>query len=671
MTTGANQTGGGRGGEGSLRGPAGGVSDSASVNEFNAFASEASSVSSGAGATSDVGPAAPALKTGVGGAETEIGPYRLMERLGEGGFGNVYLAQQTHPVKRRVALKILKPGMDSAQVLARFDSERQALAMMDHPNIARVLDAGTTPLGRPFFVMEHVKGVPITQYCDVQNLTTQERLEIFVTVCGALQHAHQKGIIHRDIKPSNVLVALQEDRALAKVIDFGIAKALNQDLFADAAVTQQQQFIGTPAYMAPEQAVPGLDVDTRSDVYSLGVLLYELLSGQLPFEPSVLRGMPIAEMQRVIREHEPPRPSTRVGKLAGLTKVGTRTAGGGGGGSHTGFDYGQPVGGVSGAATSGPTAEQVARNRRTEPRALRKALAGELDWIVMKALEKDRRRRYQTAAALAEDVQRYLNGDPVEARPATATYRLRKFARKNRLVIGAAGGIIAGLLLTMVALAYGLQEAQHERDMTARRETLTRAQILLTGMNAVRAYTTGHVRPAIQDKPGSYDNFKPEMIPAFGARRVFEKFRTAPDYNGFIYKEAAPNPTNPEHRADEFEKGLVEKFRKTPAASDETGVRTIEGKDFFYIARAMKVNDTSCLDCHSTPDRAPVKQVEMYGAENGFNWKMDDVIAVQMVYVPVSEAFHADRRQRTGVFLALGGVFVVGGLGAVLVLRKL
>jgi serine/threonine protein kinase len=591
-----------------------------------------------------------------------------------------------HPVKRRVALKILKPGMDSAQVLARFDSERQALAMMDHPNIARVLDAGTTPLGRPFFVMEHVKGVPITQYCDVQNLTVEERLEIFVTVCGALQHAHQKGIIHRDIKPSNVLVALQEDRPLAKVIDFGIAKALNQDLLADAAVTQQQQFIGTPAYMAPEQAVPGLDVDTRSDVYSLGVLLYELLSGQLPFEPSQLRGMPIAEMQRVIREHEPPRPSTRVGR-GGRGGRGTRATGAGQG-SHTGFEHGGPasagyvsggagavagggVGGGGGGGGAAPTVEHIARCRRSEPRALRKVLAGELDWIVMKALEKDRRRRYQTASALAEDVQRYLRNDPVEARPATATYRLRKFARKNRLMIGAAGGIVAGLLLTMVALAYGLQEAQHERDMTARRETLTRAQILLTGMNAVRAYTTGHVRPAIQDKPGSYDNFKPEMIPAFGARRVFEKFRAAPDYNGFIYKEAAPNPTNPDHRADEFEQGLVEKFRKSPASPDETGVREIEGKPFFYIARAMKVNDTSCLDCHSTPDRAPPRQIELYGSENGFNWKMDDVIAVQMVYVPVTEAFHADRRGRLGLFLALGGVFVVGGLGAVMVLRKL
>lgn len=612
---------------------------------------------------------------GVGGVgvDSQIGPYTLTEKLGEGGFGQVFLAQQSHPVRRRVALKVLKPGMDSAQVLARFEAERQALAMMDHPNIARVLDAGTTGQGRPYFVMEHVKGVPITQYCDVQNLTIEERLGIFVTVCWALQHAHQKGLIHRDIKPSNVLVGLQEDRPLAKVIDFGIAKALHQDPWAEGsagAVTQQQQFIGTPAYMAPEQAVPGLDVDTRSDVYALGVLLYELLTGQLPLDVGQMRGMPLAEMQRMIREHEPPRPSTRVSRGTRASHGGGGT-GFGGGGSAGSLAAGLDHGGPACALPSAWSAEHAARSRRTEPKALRRALAGELDWIVMKCLEKDRRRRYQTAAALAEDLERYLRGDPVEARPATAGYRLKKFARRNKLMIGAAGGVAAGLLLTLVALAYGLQEAQHERDMTARRETLTRAQILLTGMNAVRSYTTGSVRPALQDKPGSYDNFKPEMIPAFGARQVFEKFRAAPDYSGFIYKEAAPNPTNPAHKADEFEAGLVEKFRKAPSAADETGVREIEGKPYFYIARPMKVSDTSCLDCHSTPERAPEKQIELYGRETGFNWKMDEVIAAQMVYVPVTEAFHADRRQRLGVLAGLAGLFLVGGIAAALVLRRL
>src|SRR5262245_46368101 len=311
---------------------------------------------------------------------TQIGPYKLLEQIGEGGMGLVFVAEQTEPVRRRVALKIIKPGMDSKQVIARFEAERQALAMMDHPNIARVLDAGTTENSRPYFVMELVRGMPITDYCDKARLEPRKRLELFSTVCQAVQHAHQKGIIHRDLKPSNVMVTLHDGTPVAKVIDFGIAKATQGKLTDQTLFTAFEQFIGTPAYMSPEQAeMSGLDIDTRSDIYSLGVLLYELLTGETPFDKDTLSKVSFDEMRRIIREEEPPRPSQRVSTLT---------------------------------AQAISTASQ---QRSLDERQLTRAVCGELDWIVMKSLEKDRNRRYESASAFAADVQRYLKDEPVHA----------------------------------------------------------------------------------------------------------------------------------------------------------------------------------------------------------------------------------------------------------------
>jgi eukaryotic-like serine/threonine-protein kinase len=345
---------------------------------------------------------------------SKIGPYMLREQIGEGGFGLVFVAEQTEPVKRKVALKVIKPGMDSQQVIRRFEAERQALALMDHPNIAKVLDAGATESGRPYFVMELVRGIPITEYCDQNQLSPRDRLDLFVTVCQAIQHAHQKGIIHRDIKPSNVLVTSHDGKPVAKVIDFGIAKAIHQHLTERTIYTNFAQMVGTPLYMSPEQAeMSGLDIDTRSDIYSLGVLLYELLTGTTPFDKKRLREAAYDEIRRLIREVEPPKPSTRLNQ-------------------------------------STESLPSVAAQRRMEPAKLSKLVRGDLDWITMKALEKDRTRRYETANGLARDIQRYLSDEPVEACPPSTTYRLRKFARKHRTVLATAG-TIALLLLAGVA----------------------------------------------------------------------------------------------------------------------------------------------------------------------------------------------------------------------------
>ena len=347
---------------------------------------------------------------------TVIGPYKLLEQIGEGGFGVVFLAEQTQPVRRKVALKVLKPGMDTCQVVARFEAERQALALMDHPNIARVLDGGQTSSGRPYFVMDLVKGLPITDYCDQAQLTPRERLELFVRLCQAVQHAHQKAIIHRDLKPANVLVTLHDGTPVVKVIDFGIAKALGQELTEKTLFTGFAQMIGTPLYMSPEQAgQSGLDVDTRSDIYSLGVLLYELLTGTTPFDKDRLKDVGYDELRRIIREEEPPRPSMRI-------------------------------------STLGKAARTVSTQRKSDPKRLSQFIRGELDWIVMKALEKDRNRRYESANAFAQDIQRYLADEPVQACPPSARYRLWKFLRKYRTGVLMVT-VLLGLLLTGVAVS--------------------------------------------------------------------------------------------------------------------------------------------------------------------------------------------------------------------------
>jgi len=407
-----------------------------------------------------------------------IGRYKLLERIGEGGFGEVWMAEQREPVKRRVALKIIKLGMDSRQIVARFEAERQALAMMDHPNIAKIFDAGTIgeaeprsadfpvgekdatatariagwktgATGRPYFVMELVRGIKITEYCDQKQLPTRERLNLFILVCQAIQHAHQKGIIHRDIKPSNILVTLHDGMPVPKVIDFGIAKATQQELTDKTLFTQFQQFIGTPAYISPEQAeMSGLDIDTRADIYSLGVLLYELLVGQTPFDAKEMMRGGLDALRRTIREKEPLRPSTRLTQELVAADVSRRK-------STPGFAV--------------PTQEEVSADSRRRLRLKEQitVVRGDLDWIVMKCLEKDRARRYETANGLAADIQRHLNNEPVVARPPSAAYKLQKAWQRNRLAFSAAATVLCVLILGVVvstSQAVRATRAEHEQS---------------------------------------------------------------------------------------------------------------------------------------------------------------------------------------------------------------
>jgi serine/threonine protein kinase/tetratricopeptide (TPR) repeat protein len=373
-------------------------------------------------------------------AGQQIGHFKLLQSIGEGGFGTVWMAEQREPVKRRVAVKIIKLGMDTQQVIARFEAERQALAMMDHPNIAKVLDAGSTDTGRPYFAMEYIKGVPILDYCDTERLDTRARLELFTAVCHAIQHAHQKGIIHRDIKPSNVLVTLHDGVPVPKVIDFGIAKATNSELTQKTLFTEHRQMIGTPAYMSPEQAeMSGLDIDTRSDVYSLGVLLYELLTGTTPFDTKSLMEAGFEEMMRIIRDEEPHKPSTRL-------------------------------------STLGEKATRTAEHRRSDLGKLSALVRGDLDWIVMKCLEKDRTRRYETANGLAADLRRHLAHEPVLAGPPSAGYKLSKFVRRNRGAVVAGSLIAASLIFGLAAAGIGFVQASRQREVAQAQEAEARAE---------------------------------------------------------------------------------------------------------------------------------------------------------------------------------------------------
>ncbi len=404
----------------------------------------------GEGGTEGAAGSAPAAD----GPGSRIGRYHLLERIGEGGFGVVYLAEQREPVRRRVALKIIKLGMDSGAVIARFEAERQALARMEHPNIATVLDGGATDAGRPYFVMELVRGMPITDFCDQQRLPPAERLELFVQVCQAVQHAHQKGVIHRDLKPSNILVTLHDDRPVPKVIDFGVAKAIDQPLTERTLFTRFHQFVGTPAYMSPEQAgLSGLDVDTRADIYSLGVLLYELLTGRTPFDARALLASGYEEILRTIREREPSRPSLRV---AALSRAELTTA---------------------------------AQQRRLDARQLVGRLRGDLDWIVMKCLQKDRQRRYATANGLAMDLVRHLGNEPVVARPDTLGYRAMKFVRRHRTPVASAVLLLAVLVAGLLGTLAGARRAARQTVLaeTQRRRANEERDFALRQLSRVSA----------------------------------------------------------------------------------------------------------------------------------------------------------------------------------------
>jgi serine/threonine protein kinase len=394
---------------------------------------------------------------------TWIGRYKLLDVLGEGGMGIVYLAEQEQPIKRQVALKVVKPGMDSKWVIARFEAERQALALLHHPGIAHVYDAGTTEEGRPFFVMELVTGVSISEYCDQHKMTIEERLELFSLVCDAVQHAHQKGIIHRDIKSSNILISLDDDNAVPKIIDFGIAKALTAPLTERTLHTEQGELVGTPEYMSPEQAkMTSEGVDTRTDIYSLGVVLYKLLTGVLPFNAKTLRDGGVEHIRHVIRDEDPKTPSTRL-NMASVEE-----------------------------------STKLARLRRTDVRTLRQKLHGDLDWITLKAMEKEPDRRYATAHAFAEDIRRHLNHEPVTARSPTTVYRLRKFVRRNRTQVIAGACILVIILMGVVSVRLYRQSTANSRRLRAEQRNLVlqKAEAVLSAAEAY--YGEGQYEQALE-----------------------------------------------------------------------------------------------------------------------------------------------------------------------------
>jgi serine/threonine protein kinase/tetratricopeptide (TPR) repeat protein len=458
-----------------------------------------------------------------------IGRYKIREKVGEGGCGVVYVAEQTEPVRRRVALKVIKLGMDTKQVVARFEAERQALAMMDHPNIAKVLDAGTTEKGRPYFIMELVRGIRITDYCDQANLSTKERLDLFIKVCQAIQHAHQKGIIHRDIKPSNILVTLHDGVPVPKVIDFGIAKATEGRLTDATVYTQLHQFIGTPAYMSPEQAeMSGLDIDTRSDIYSLGVLLYELLAGSTPFDGQELMSQGIDAMRKTIREKEPVRPSTKLSQtLVAADKVGRVAPRAPASGELASKDGAHGV--------TRPTTQSEEEVRASSRRLLRlketiTLLKGDLDWIVMKCLEKDRTRRYETANGIAADLKRHLNNEPVTARPPSKLYEFQKTVRRHKVGFAATAAI-------MVILGFGILASAWQ----AVRATRAQAQAEVEKQRADREAATANRVTAFMQQMLATANPQSSKSPDYTVRAMLDDFGSAID---------AQFPDNPEVAAE-------------------------------------------------------------------------------------------------------------------------
>jgi serine/threonine protein kinase len=513
-----------------------------------------------------------------------IGNYRIIDVLGEGGMGVVYRAEQTAPMRRTVALKLIKRGMDSERVVARFDAERQALALMDHPSVAQVHDGGMTVDGRPYFVMEYVPGIPITDYCDRERLTTRQRLDLFLHVCRGVQHAHQKGIIHRDLKPSNVLVMTQDDHPIPKIIDFGVAKATAQRLTERTLFTEQGQLIGTPEYMSPEQAEMGrLSIDTRTDVYALGVLLYELLTGTLPFGSKTLREAGFAEIHRIIRESEPPKPSTRLSALHARHETGVS-------------ESDAPATDTSTARlrTDRPdpafTAATIALCRRTDLRMLLRDLRGDLDWIVMKCLEKEAARRYGSANELVADIERHLNHQPVEAGPPSAIYRVRKFVRRNRTLVGAAGSIAAVLVLATIGMSLLAAWALHERDR-ASVEALNARQAEAEQARLARAESAAREEAEARRAAAERERRKAEAINEFVTTALISSDPYKGGEQGFLVVDAM------DQAVDQLDAGQLENDPETETALLLTIAGILNGnarsEEALQLAeRALKINQT-------------------------------------------------------------------------------